>query len=212
MPRRLKRDIPGIDRRVTLEDARARGWPALFAGDVARAVPLVVEIGYGRGEFLLARAHEQPEQAFLGIELSYRRSHKMARRVARTELRNLRLAQGAAELWLRDALTDATVACFWINFPDPWPKARHARRRLIQPELAALLARRLVPRGALRVATDDVAYAEWIDAVLRAEPALENRLASPFVREEPDRTPTAYELEWRAQGRPLHFFRYSRKS
>jgi tRNA (guanine-N7-)-methyltransferase len=104
------------------------------------------------------------------------------------------------------------VACFWINFPDPWPKARHARRRLIQPELAALLARRLVPQGALRVATDDVAYAEWIDAVLRAEPALENRLASPFVREEPDRTPTAYELEWRAQGRPLHFFSYSRKS
>jgi tRNA (guanine-N7-)-methyltransferase len=212
MPRRLKRDMPGIDRRVTLEDARARGWPALFAGDVARAVPLVVEIGYGRGEFLLARAHEQPEQAFLGIELSYRRSHKIARRVARTELRNLRLAQGAAELWLRDALPDAAVACFWINFPDPWPKARHARRRLIQPELAALLARRLLPGGALRVATDDVAYAEWIDAVLRAEPALENRLASPFVREEPDRTPTAYELEWRAQGRPLHFFRYSRKS
>ena len=212
MPRALKRDIPGIDRRVTLEDARARGWPALFEADVARAYPLVVEIGYGRGEFLLARAHEQPEQAFLGIELSYRRSHKMARRVARTELRNLRLAQGAAEQWLRDALPDATVACFWINFPDPWPKARHARRRLIQPELAALLARRLVPRGALRLATDDVAYAEWIDAVLRAEPALENRLASPFVREEPDRTPTAYELEWRAQGRPLHFFSYSRKS
>ena len=73
MPRRLKRDIPGIDRRVILEDARARGWPALFAGDVARAVPLVVEIGYGRGEFLLSRAHEQPEQAFLGIELSFRR-------------------------------------------------------------------------------------------------------------------------------------------
>jgi tRNA (guanine-N7-)-methyltransferase len=212
MPRRLKRDMPGIDRRVTLEDARARGWPALFEADVARVYPLVVEIGYGRGEFLLARAQEQPEQAFVGIELSFRRSHKMARRVARTELRNLRLAQGAAELWLRDALPDASVACFWINFPDPWPKARHARRRLLQPELIALLARRLVPGGGLRVATDDVAYADWIDAVLRAEPALENRFASPFAREEPDRTPTVYELEWRAQGRPLHFFRYARKS
>jgi tRNA (guanine-N7-)-methyltransferase len=213
MPRRLKYDIPGVDWRVTQGAVAERGWPGLFAGDVERPLPLVVELGYGRGEFLLERAKQQPQQAFVGIELSFRRSLKMARRLARSELRNVRLCQGRAEIWLGESLADASVACFWINFPDPWPKARHVKRRLIQPELTALLARRLIPGGALRIATDDAAYAEWIDAVLRAEPALENQHApEPFAREEPDRTPTAYELEWRAEGRPLHFFRYARRA
>jgi tRNA (guanine-N7-)-methyltransferase len=213
MARRLKYDMPGVDWRVAPEDVRARGWPALFAGDVAPALPLVVELGYGRGEFLLEQAKQSPQQAFVGVEVSFKRSLKMARRLARTELRNVRLAHGFAESWLLEAIPDAGVACFWINFPDPWPKARHAKRRLMQPELVGLLARRLAPGGALRVATDDAAYAEWIDAVLGAQPLLENRHAPrPFAAEEPDRTPTAYELEWRALGRPLHFFRYSRKS
>jgi tRNA (guanine-N7-)-methyltransferase len=210
--RRLKYDIPGDDWRVTAEDAATRGWPALFAPDVPSPLPLVVELGYGRGEFLLEQAKQHPEQAFVGVEVSFKRSLKMTRRLARSGLRNVRLAHGFAQLWLREALGEACVGCFWINFPDPWPKARHAKRRLIQPELTALLAARLVPGGTLRVATDDADYAGWIDAVLGAEPLLENLHAPrPFVAEEPDRMPTAYELEWRALGRPLHFFRYARR-
>ena len=212
MTRRLKLDIPGADRRVSLADIAERGWPALFAGDVPSALPLVVELGFGRGEFLLGLAEASPEQAHVGVELSFRRSVKMARRLARSPLRNVRLVQGLAQQVVVEGLPDGSVACFWINFPDPWPKKRHARRRLIQPELAAGLVRRLVPGGSLRVATDDPPYAQWIDAVLRGVPDLENRHApDAFVPEEEGRTRTAYEVEWRALGRPLHFFHYARK-
>jgi tRNA (guanine-N7-)-methyltransferase len=211
--RRLKRDVPGSDWRVPLSDAAARGFGALFAGDVGAPLPLVVELGFGRGEFLLGLASAAPRSAHVGVEVSYRRTLKMARRLARSELRNVRLVQGLAQQVVQEVLADASVACFWINFPDPWPKKRHAKRRLLQPEFAALLARRLVPGGELRVATDDPDYALWIDAALRAQPVLENLHApAPFAPEEADRAPTAYEQEWRAQGRALHFFHYRHKA
>jgi tRNA (guanine-N7-)-methyltransferase len=212
MGRTLKRDIPGPDWRVDLERARELGWQALFAGDVAAPLPLVVEIGFGRGEFLLDQAARHPAQAFVGVEYSPKRVLKMARRLARSELRNVRLVQAPAERLVAEALADGAVSCFWINFPDPWPKKRHFKRRLVQAGLVAQLARRLVPGGRLEIATDHEGYAEWIHERLAAEPLLVNRCApEPFLRENPGRAPTAYEMEWRALGRPFHFFRYARR-
>ena len=212
MSRRIKPGIPGIDRRVSIEEAASRGWPAVFGADVARPSPLCVELGFGRGEFLFGLAAASPEVAHVGVERSFKRTLKLARRLARTPLANVRLVQGLAQQVVVEALPDASVGCFWINFPDPWPKKRHAKRRLVQPELVGWLARRLVPGGHLRIATDDPAYADWIDAALRASPEIRNLHApEPFAREEQDRAPTAYELEWRALGRALHFFHYARK-
>jgi len=209
--RTLKLDIPGPDRRVGLDAAREKGIAALFDGDVAVPVPLVVEIGFGRGEFLLAQAAAAPEVAFLGVEVSYKRTLKMARRLARSELRNVRLLEAPAEEVVATLLRPASVQTFWINFPDPWPKKRHHRRRLLQAPLVAQLADRLAPGGLLEVATDHVGYAEQIDEVLRGEPALENvRAPAAFAREVPGRLVTAYEGEWRSEGRPLHFFTYRR--
>ena len=212
MSRRLKTDIPGIDWRVSLADARERGFAKIFAGRLAHPMPLVVEIGFGRGEFLLELARREPEQAFVGIELSYKRALKMARRLARLAIANVAIVEGRAEDVLRDAFEDASVACFWLNFPDPWPKKRHARRRFVQPESLAVLARRLVPGGLLRVATDDPDYAAWIDAHLVAAPDLRNGYAPDRWRPAVlDRPATAYELEWRALGRSFHFFEYERR-
>jgi tRNA (guanine-N7-)-methyltransferase len=103
------------------------------------------------------------------------------------------------------------VTAFWINFPDPWPKLRHRRRRLVEPGLVRELALRLVPGGELQVATDDADYAEQMDAALSGEPLLENALDVRFLRDVPGRSPTAYELEWRAEGRSLHFWTYRRR-
>lgn len=211
MARRLKTDIPGVDRRVSVEDLRERGPAEIFAGRVAKPLPLVVEIGFGRGEFLIEQAAARPERAFLGIEYSHKRALKMARRLARLEIANIALVESPAEAVLRDALPERSVDCFWLNFPDPWPKARHARRRFVQPDSLAWIARRLVPGGLLRVATDHPEYAEWIDEQLAATPQLENRYAPERWRAEvEDRAPTAYELEWRALGRSFHFFEYAR--
>jgi hypothetical protein len=93
----LKFDIPGTDWRIPLDEACERGFCDVFASDVARPSPLVVEIGFGRGEFLMDLALRHPEQAFVGIEVSFKRTLKMARRLARTELRNVRLVEGTAE-------------------------------------------------------------------------------------------------------------------
>lgn len=208
MPRRLKYDIPGSDWRVSPEALEDPGLAALFAPLAPR--PLVVDVGFGRGEFLLQLAEKERGTAFLGIEVSFKRVLKMARRLARTDLTNVRLVAGAAEAVLTK-LPEASVDRFWLNFPDPWPKKRHHRRRFIQPAVVDLLLRCLVPGGLLDVATDHAGYAEHVDEVLRAEPRLENLYApEPFLRAVDDRPATAYELAWRAEGRDFHFFRYRR--
>jgi tRNA (guanine-N7-)-methyltransferase len=209
--RSLKFDIPGPDRRVTPAEVREKGWPALFAPDLAAPLRLVVEIGFGRGEFLRHLAAASPEVAHVGVEVSFKRVLKMARRIARTDEPNIRLVEATGEEMVRDLLDDASVQAFWINFPDPWPKKRHHRRRLVQSALVHRLARRLVRGGALEVATDHEEYAAHIDAVLSAEPLLENALAPrPFARDVPGRLHTAYEEEWRREGRSLHFWSYRR--
>jgi len=220
--RALKYDIPGPDCRVRPEDVAARGWDALFPPELPRPLRLGVDVGFGRGEFLLERARRDPEGAYVGLEVSFKRVLKMARRVARTDLRNLRIVEGPAEALLPELFAPEQVAVFWIHFPDPWPKKRHHRRRLVQPDLVRELARRLRPGGSVHVATDHAGYAEQIDEVLSAEPLLENAYAParflPDLTDSdltdsdlPEREPTAYEAEWRAEGRPLHFFRYRRR-
>jgi tRNA (guanine-N7-)-methyltransferase len=213
MARHLKYDIPGPDRRVGFEELRDGGVLASFAVDLPAPRALVVELGFGRGEFLWSLAAEAPNRAFLGIEYSGKRILKMARRLAKGGPANVRILQARAEDAVVELLGPRSVDTFWVNFPDPWPKARHHRRRMVQPAFVRALAERLVPGGALEVATDDVPYAEWIDAALSGEERLENALfPEPYAREVPGRKATAYELEWRAEGRPLHFFRYRRRT
>ena len=208
MSRSLKYDIPGVDWRVPLEALRDPA--ALFGRPPGAPLRLVVDLGFGRGEFLLALAEKEPDGAFLGVEVSFKRVLKLTRRLARTPLANVRLVETTAQRALA-ALPAASVRVFWINFPDPWPKKRHRARRLLQPDFVAELARVLAPGGELHVATDDADYAEAIDAVLRAEARLGNRFAPErFRRDVEGRPPTSFELEWRALGRELHFFTYQR--
>jgi tRNA (guanine-N7-)-methyltransferase len=210
--RRLKLDLPGPDWRVAVDEVRERGWDAIFGREPGGGVPLVVELGFGRGEFLMDLASNAPDVAHVGVEYSRKRVLKMARRVARTPLRNLRLVEARAELVVRECLAEGSVHAFWVNFPDPWPKHRHERRRLLQPELVHELALRLSPGGGLHVATDHTAYAAAIDAALSGEPLLHNLAGpAPWLAEVPGRKPTAYELAWRAEGRALHFFEYRRR-
>ena len=211
MSRSLKYDIPGRDWRVDLGALRAKRWRSAFAPELADPDRLVVDVGFGRGEFLLALAAAEPDTAFLGVEYSFKRVLKMARRLALTPLVNVRLVDARAENVVDEALAEGHVETFWMNFPDPWPKKRHHRRRLLQPDFVRSVALRLQPDGVLNVATDHSCYAEAIDATLSAEPLLANVYAPErFRRDVPGRTPTAYQREWAAEGRRLHFFCYRR--
>jgi tRNA (guanine-N7-)-methyltransferase len=213
MARRLKLDIPGPDRRVLPGDVLAKGWAELFAPALREPLRIVLEIGFGRGEFQLALAERSPDVAHVGVEISRKRVLKQARRLAKSEIANVRLVHGTGEAAIAELFGPASLEAVWINFSDPWPKKRHHRRRLVQPPLVAAVADRLACGGLLHVATDDVPYAEHIDAVLAAEPQLANDFAPErWLPEVEGRMPTAYELEWRAEGRPLHFFAYRRRA
>ena len=217
MSRSLKYDIPGDDRRLSLADVLATGWDELFAktrepvdGDLPSPTKRVLEIGFGRGEFLLAMAERSPEVDFVGIEISFKRTLKMARKVARAKLANVRLLEANAQIVFGQLFRPRSLSEIWLNFSDPWPKARHAHRRVIQPSFVAAVARVLDTGGILHVATDDVRYAHQIGEVLAAEEALFNQYAPwPYLYDVPGRVRTGYEEQWRAAGRPLHFFAYS---
>jgi tRNA (guanine-N7-)-methyltransferase len=212
MSRTLKRDIPGTDWRVDDETLRKEGLAGIFARGQDSKRALVLEIGFGRGEFLTALVANDPESDFLGVEISGKRVLKLARRIARSEFTNLRLLHGKAERIVSDLLPEGCLAQCWINFPDPWPKKRHQRRRLIAPRFIERITTRLAPGGELHLATDHVEYAEAMDEALAGEPRLQNLYAPDRYRGDvPGRKPTAYELEWRAQGRECRFFSYGRK-
>jgi tRNA (guanine-N7-)-methyltransferase len=218
--RSLRYDIPGEDWRLDFEAARERverhgggaaAWAGMFVDSLPSPKRLVVDLGFGRGEFLLDLATREPESGFLGVERSFKRVLKMARRLARTEVRNVRLIEASAERVVGQLIPRDAVSQFWINFPDPWPKARHHRRRLVSAEFVAALASRLEPGGTVDVATDHLEYAEFVEETFSAEPRLENAFAPErFETSVAGRMPTAYELEWRAEGRPMRFFRYRR--
>ncbi len=213
MPRSLKYEIPGPDWRRSAIDLTEAGIEGLFADTFEPPFELVVEIGFGRGEFLLDLATRSPDVPHLGVEVSFKRVLKMARKLARApgSREHAPASRPAVRVVVGQFLRDASVREIWINFSDPWPKDRQAHRRLIQPSFIADVSRVLAPGGALHIATDDVPYAEQIDAVLRAETGLCNRFAPEGWRAEiPGRMHTGYETDWRREGRSLHFFEYRR--
>lgn len=132
----------------------------------ARAAPLEIELGAGKGDFILERAREFPQHNFLAIELGGAVFHWLAARCVSSGLDNLRAIRADARPVVNLMLPAASVATYHIYFPDPWPKNRHSRHRLFTPALVSGLARTLEPSGCLYLATDVNWYFEHIGALL----------------------------------------------
>jgi tRNA (guanine-N7-)-methyltransferase len=139
-----------------------------------RHAPTVLEIGFGMGETTAAIAQARPEVNFLGVEVFAAGIGALARRADELKLANLRIVQHDAVEVVRDMIPADSLAGVHVFFPDPWPKARHHKRRLIAPAFVALLASRIAPGGYLHCATDWQHYAQQMLAVLAAEPLLAN--------------------------------------
>jgi len=134
--------------------------------------PVEMEIGTGKGAFLLRRAQALPDRRFFGIEWANKIYLYAADRMARWNLTNVRLMRTDARHLVMHQMAPASLAMLHIYHPDPWPKKRHHKRRLIQPDFVAKAVDLLVPGGRLAVQTDHADYFEQIQAVLRAEPRL----------------------------------------
>lgn len=139
-----------------------------------RASPCIFEIGFGMGETSAAIAAANPQNDYLGIEVHTPGVGNLCKLVAEAGLSNQRIIQHDAVEVLRDMIRPGTLSGVHIFFPDPWPKARHHKRRLIQPPLVALIASRLAPGAYIHCATDWEDYAHQMLEVLSAEPVLEN--------------------------------------
>ena len=176
-------------------------WPRIFGRDA----PIGVEIGFGMGQALLDWAAAEPDVNLVGVEIYEPGIGAMLAGIEREALSNVRVLWGEAEELLETSFATASIAETRIWFPDPWPKKRHHKRRLIRPAFATLLADRLVPGGILRIATDWAPYAERIGEVLDAESALSPAAASS------GRPETRFEARGRRLGHAIREFHYQRK-
>ncbi len=148
----------------------------------SRTAPLVLEIGCGMGETTAAIAAAHPEINFLGCEVFAAGVGALSKRLHEMELTNVRICQHDAVEVVRDMIGENSLSGIHIFFPDPWRKARHHKRRLIQAPFVKLLAERLAPGGYLHCATDWENYAEQMLEVLSSEPLLKNLSSDGFAK------------------------------
>jgi tRNA (guanine-N7-)-methyltransferase len=153
--------------------AGAVDFKALFGRDARRTL----EIGFGDGHNLAELARRHPEQDFLGCEVHRPGVGRLLLSIEADKLANLRVYPDDAIPLLKERISDTSLDTILIYFPDPWPKKRHHKRRLIQPDTAELLAHKLKPGGTLQLATDWEDYAGHALEVLNACPAFRNRAA-----------------------------------
>jgi len=205
--RRLETQLPALA--VALPPGGERLAPAALLVPGTRA--LWLEIGFGAGEHLAWQAEHHPSATHLGVEPYLNGVAALLGRVEARGLDNVRICVDDARLLLA-ALPDGALQRVHVLFPDPWPKRRHRKRRIVNHRTVAEMARTLVPGGELRLASDDPDYVTWMLAALRAEPRLSwrARRAADWRERPPDWPATRYEDKARAAGRTCVFLRFVR--
>ncbi|MVO90697.1 tRNA (guanosine(46)-N7)-methyltransferase TrmB [Streptomyces sp. p1417] len=167
--------------------------------------PVVLEIGFGMGEATAQMAAADPDTDILAVDVHTPGQGNLLNLAERNGLTNVRVANGDAVVLLRDMLAPESLDGVRVYFPDPWPKARHNKRRLIQPEFLSLLAPRLKPGGLLHCATDWEPYAEHMMEVLSAHPDFENTRPDGEFAPRPDFRPlTRFEGQGLRKGHVVH--------
>ncbi|HEY6064870.1 MAG TPA: hypothetical protein VIY96_01860 [Thermoanaerobaculia bacterium] len=161
-----------------------------------------MELGTGKARFLIEAARAEPRHDFLGVEraLSYYRFSR--RRLARAGVPNARIIRADGRLFVTGSIAPASVRAFHVYFPDPWPKKRQRKRRLLDAVFLELLAEKLEAGGSLRIATDHPGYAEELSVLVQTVPQFEEVRWDDF----PAPPPTHYEIKYRTEGRPIRRF------
>jgi tRNA (guanine-N7-)-methyltransferase len=175
-------------------DGRPLSPPAIFG----RTAPVVLEIGFGMGEATVELAVAQPDVDVLAVDVHTPGQGALLRDVHRHGLDNVRVCDGDATVLLASMLRSGSLAEVRVFFPDPWPKRRHWKRRLVSPEFLDLVADRLVPGGRLHVATDWTPYATQVRRLVAGHPSYVS------VDDVPWRPVTRFERHGLAAGRTVH--------
>ena len=215
-----------IRRRGRLSRAQARAIDALgpvymlpsdapvnWAAQFGRQAPLMLEIGFGTGSALLAFAESHPQVDCIGMEVYQPGIGSALQEIHAKALKNLRLMECDARSAVEIVFEPRSLARIHIYFPDPWPKERHHKRRLVNRDMVALLASRLEAEGQLKLATDDAHYAQAMLEVCDAEPSLVNQAgAGNFAPDSGQRPSTRFERRGKTLGNEIFDLDYFRQS
>ena len=178
-------------------------WRDVFG----RVAPLEIDVGCGKGNFLAWAAGTKPEHNFLGVDRQLVRLRKVEKKIHRAGLTNVRLLRLEFSYLIERLIPEGSVAAYYVFFPDPWPKRRHASNRLFQQKFVEQLRRTLGERGVVNVATDNAPYFEQIVALMNNSPH--------FTGEPPEQLPeeaqTEFEKIFLAKGDAIHRARWRKK-
>ncbi|MEE1790870.1 tRNA (guanosine(46)-N7)-methyltransferase TrmB [Streptomyces sp. BE308] len=220
--RRIRSFQPRRSRVTTgQEDALQRLWPmwgldidglrVLDPAEMFDGLPVVLEIGFGMGEATAQMAADDPGTGILAVDVHTPGQGNLLGLADRNGLTNIRVANGDAVILLREMLKPDALDGLRVFFPDPWPKARHHKRRLIQPEFLDLVAQRLKPGAVIHCATDWEPYAEQMLDVLTAHPLFENTVADGGYAPRPAFRPlTRFEGQGLDKGHVVHDLLFAR--
>ncbi len=180
-------------------------WQSQFGNDH----PLKLEIGFGMGDFLISMAKREPYSNFIGIDFSQDGIQKLLALISSSQLKNIRIVFGDVREKLPHLFQAEELDSVYINLPDPWPKKRHFKRRLIKPELVKQIAQKLAPKGRVHLATDSESYAMEILEYFSAESSLQNvnqETGISYVRKHLPKT--KYEKSFLYAGDKIHYLEY----
>jgi len=189
------------------EDDRPLDFPSVFG----RNAPTLLEIGFGNGDALLEVARRHPEWNFIGIEVHRPGVGHLLKHAGEQDVRNLRVSSRDAVEVLEQQIPDESLERAMLYFPDPWPKKRHHKRRIVQPAFVRLIARKLAPGGEFHLATDWENYAEHMRDVLESTSEFESTAPGAFASRPADRPLTKFEQRGQRLGHGVWDLVYRRR-
>lgn len=175
--------------------------------------PCILEIGFGDGEFLIEVASEHPERNHLGIEIKTKRYKKAVKQSKHLGLQNLKFLHFDANLALNELFGEGSFEKVFINFPDPWPKEKHQKHRIINPQFLKLLYKVTSSKGVIEIASDHAEYITHILETFEEEGSFESRFPPPgYVNEIPGRQRTRFENEFREEGAEIFYLGFTKNA
>ncbi len=185
---------------------RQQSFPVDWQTEFRRDAPLHLEVGFGDGRFTVRRAKALPEEDFVGLEISSASLQRGWKNLRRNEIDNVRMIKVQAQFAVQHLFPEDSISSIVVNFPDPWPKEKHEKNRLLQDSFFKLAASRLKAGGSINLATDHPDYLAFAQ-----EESQKSGLFSMEEAEPPEAVfETKYALKWKTQGKPLFYqvFRY----
>ncbi|MCF6227238.1 MAG: tRNA (guanosine(46)-N7)-methyltransferase TrmB [Planctomycetes bacterium] len=189
---------------INKDEDRQYGLPDVFGNDN----PVELELGIGKGRFLIQQAELRPDVNFIGVEWANRYFNLVTERAAKRGLKNIRILRDDAFHTVDKTLVAESLSALHIYFPDPWPKARHLKRRLIQPPFARIAARLVKDNCEVLLATDHEDYAVQMEQVFLDDPDFEQTFRA--IGDEAPKGVTNWEVKFREEGRIIHKYRFRR--